>query len=405
MRSPKIISFILLFSLLLSSCSKEGKYTDSIPRQVDLLLQVDAQSLFQESIPESSSPILQSAVNSGIDWTQKAYAFLEGNTVGLVAAVNDADALSSFLQSDAVKAEIDADGDYTWATSDLFLVGYTEDCAVALSYYGDAKLFRQRVRKLLEQDASDSFSSQPAFQQLQASDSHLAAYASAAALPEELIGKWLSFLPKDVELSDLAALLKADFQTGQIQLGAELVSQDPRVQKGIEELSAHLQKVDGVYADSIPAQATAFVSFHATPDLLNYLKQANRQIGIALELLEQDPEGKDFLNQANGDVGVSVLGNSDLVLQNQGRNLVVNSTGVSALGTSFLSSFRSAQNERGEGYLYAILDLPRLYPSPWTAPLDKVCLSWTAPTRVEATVTLQNREQNALKTLLEAWMR
>ena len=141
--------FLFVFSFLLASCSKR-EYVNSLPKDSQLVAQIDVVDLFQKAgfEDEKISGVLQELIHHpehvGIDWNEKVYAYVSNNTMGFVAAVNDADKLTGFLEkhAKALGVTLDVDGDYTWASTDMLLVGYNDEQLLAMTIYGDGMVFR-----------------------------------------------------------------------------------------------------------------------------------------------------------------------------------------------------------------------------------------------------------------------
>ncbi|MBQ9286814.1 MAG: DUF4836 family protein [Bacteroidaceae bacterium] len=446
--------FFLVISFLLASCSKRD-YVNSLPKDSQLVAQIDVVSLFQKAGLENENlsgvlkDVTQHPEKTGIDWNEKVYAYVSNNAMGFVAAVSDADKLAEFLKNDAQSwgVSMEEDGDYTWASTREWLLGYNEEQLFAMNIYGDAKVFRQRAKKFMEQDAADSFVSHSSFQKLVASGSDLSIYADASVLPESVIGKWLSFFPDDVELSSLCTLLSVDFNVGKLEANVDFHSDDSKVQEAIRHLTSSLKVQDGVFTKNIPSDFSLFASFHSTPELVKILR-GNRDIGMTLELVAQAVPVHELLNEledvafytspssefmAYGQLNSTAIFTDDSWASRNGIRMLGNHSyafGSYAFGQDgqyfYLSSHQSrkgvsatvgqnllldswASKIKGT-YGFVMVNLPHFsaasgLPTDISSQLETAVLRWTEPVHFELTVSVRNQQDNILKVFLQPWIK
>jgi len=446
--------FLLIFSFLLASCSKRD-YVNSLPKDSQLVAQIDVADLFQKAgfEGEEVSGVLQELIHHpeivGIDWNEKVYAYVSNNTMGFVAAVSDADKLTDFLKNNAqaLGVTLDVGGDYSWASTDMLLVGYNDEQLLAMTVYGDAKVFRQRARKFMEQDVSDSFVSNPSFQKIETSSLDLSIYADASVLPESVLGKWLAFLPDDVDLNNLYTILGADFNTGKLEAGIDFYSDDPQVQESIRNLSSSLKVQEGAFINNIPSDFSLYGSFCCTPELVNLLKK-NRDTGFALELMAQvvpiyelfdNLEDVAFYTSASRDFmayghlkntelftndswaaknGIRMLGNHSYAFESYSFGLNDDAFYLSSnplwrdrVGATYQNELLASWEEKVKGtYGFVMVNLPKIselsfLPSEIRSQLEIAAVRWTQPVHFELTVCVRNQQDNILKVLLQPWIK
>ena len=445
---------LVLFTLVLSSCSKKG-YMNSLPKESQLVMSIQAEALLQKSgikdfssLPAALQKIMSEPQKVGIDWAKPLYAFISENTMGAVASISDSDKLTDYLKENSAELGInlDSDGDYNWATTDMLLIGYNDEQLLAMTIYGDSKVFRQRAKKLMEQDAAESFAGTASFQKLLTAGGDMAVFTDATVIPESIISSWLSFLPKDVSLANLSALFSADFQEGKVVAKAEIFSEEERIQQMIQQLGDVLKPQTGTFNATVPADFTYFASFHGTPQLMEMLKK-NRDIGMTLALIEQVAPIEDLLQSIDGDVMVYSRGASDIQVyaplsdtkiftddswahQNGIRSLENHVYGfenytfgltdkgdfflsyspVSSIGEDVAFDLSSWTDSMKNSLGFALVNCSRIkelsvLPASLRSQLDIVTARWYEPTKLDVTLSVKNQQENILKTLLESWTR
>lgn len=446
--------FLFVFSFLLASCSKR-EYVNSLPKDSQLVAQIDVVDLFQKAgfEDEKISGVLQELIHHpehvGIDWNEKVYAYVSNNTMGFVAAVNDADKLTGFLEkhAKALGVTLDVDGDYTWASTDMLLVGYNDEQLLAMTIYGDGKVFRQRARKFMKQDVAESFVSNPSFQKIEASSSDLSIYAVASVLPESVLGKWLAFLPDNIDLNSLYTILAADFNTGKLDAGINFYSDNPEIQESIKNLSSSLKLQNGVFLDHIPSDFSLYGSLCCTPELVSFLKK-NRETGMAMELIAQVVPFYELLDNLE-DVAFYTSSSGDFMTYGQLKNtdFLTNDSWASKYGIRMLGNHSYAFGSYSFGlnadvfylssnpqwrdrvdatyqndllvswadkvkdtYGFVMVNLPKMpeipfLPSEIRNQLEIAAIRWTQPEHFELTVCVKNQRDNVLKVLLQPWIK
>lgn len=451
----RFFNFILLvLAFLCVSCSNR-EYINSLPKEAQLVLSVNPESLFQKadisdisSFPQYLQVLLDSPEKVGVDWTKDIYFYLSDNNMGFVAAMNDADRLTDFLEQNAQEFNIhvESDGDYYWAYTDMLLIGYNDDQLLSMTIYGDAKVFRQKAKKLMKQDVGDSFASSSSFVKLVSAKSDFAIYADATALPENLLGKWLDFLPKNVDLNSLSLLLSANMEKGKLLANAEFFSNDAKIQKAILDLASSMKKQGDTYINAVPENFTIYGSLGCTPQLIDLLKQ-NQGIGMTLALLDQVVPASDLFQKMNGDISFFLQGSDYMLyaqlddtsifdndswahhngIRTRGKHIysfdnytfglkedsffITNNSSLAELNPAFVSNAATSWKDvQKDSFGFLLLNLPKVealsvLPSNLRLQFEQAVLLWKEPTKFEITVTMKNQDENILKTLLNSWMK
>lgn len=314
----KILFFIAAALLLLTSCTKKDA-SSALPRQVDALAVLHMADLYEKAeidqtllgqLGDDWRSILENPSETGIDWKSPLYLYMTDNTQGLVASVSSDKKLSQCLMQFGFK--VSESDDYTWASNGSYLLGYNNSVLVGNTIYGDEKLFRQRIRKQIEQDEDRSFSATEEYAELMSKNTDVATYFPAGLVMNLLKTSFPAF--PDVDFEDVNCLLTLQFDKGLLTSGIQLIGSSPEATEALELLKSSLSPVQGTFVNRVPAGTSVFCTLGTHGQQLLKLIQQHKGIGMLLTLVSQSVPVDELLTSQQGDVAAFMTGENTLFL-------------------------------------------------------------------------------------------
>ncbi len=308
----KLVLFLFSVLFLLTSCSKKDA-SSALPKQVDALAVLNLAQIYQKAdldpaflaqLGDDWRAVLENPAETGINWESPVYLYMTDNTQGIVASISSVGKLSQCLMQYGFKVT-EADN-YTWASNGNYLLGFNDNVLVGNNIYGDEKLFRQRIRKQLEQDEDRSFSSTEDYAQLMSKQTDVACFFPAG-LVMSLLKENLPMVP-EMSFEDMNCLLSMQFDKGMLTSGMQLLARSEEANEALELLKASLTPVQGTFVNSIPEGSSLFFTVGTNGQQLLKLIQQNRGIGMLLTLISQAVPVDELLQAQQGDVAVSMSG-------------------------------------------------------------------------------------------------
>lgn len=325
----KILFFIVAVVLLLTSCTKKDA-SSALPRQVDALAVVHLSDIYKkadispkdlEGLGDDWRALLENPSETGIDWESPVYLYMTENTQGIVASVSSDKKLSQCLMQFGFK--VSESDDYTWASNGNYLLGFNDNVLVGNTIYGDEKLFRQRIRKQLEQDEDRSFSSTGEYAALMSQNTDVATLFPAGLVMNLLKSSFPAF--PDIDFQDINCQLTLQFDKGLLTSGIQLVGRSPEATEALELLKSSLSPVQGTFVNRVPAGASVFCTLGTQGQQLLKLIQQHRGLGMLFTLVSQSVPVDELLSAQQGDVAVAMVGDHSLFLaQMKDTQLLVN---------------------------------------------------------------------------------
>ena len=333
-----ILSTFILLIVLTTGCSKKLEYTNVIPTDAyivgsaDLVALIEKSGLLTESgeakqlilgvlehgvsqdVYKQIEKILSSPRESGLDLEARIYMFTATNFVYpvWVCKVSNESKLTTTLNllSKEKFCEPVSKGDgYSYVTFEgNKILAYNEFSAVAAAAVNasEMKNLEANISKLMKQTANNSIESVPAFNKLIKEHSDIEFMASLAAIPEIYSQQLKSSTGKPhLDLSDITALGKLDFEKGRVVLEFEYFTENQEIESLLKEQAQTTKTLNGEYLEYFPESVLAFASVGANGKAMYSLILDNKDLRNMMPAANS-PVAKEIFDALDGDISIAV---------------------------------------------------------------------------------------------------
>lgn len=280
------VALAMVLSLVMTSCSeKQPDYVTVIPKDATAVVSVDMKNV-AEKANLAQSPLLSFARKSvglflnektkqqldaviddpsltGLDFSAPVYLFQTPNhCVGLTIKVGDdamvEECLGVLAKQNICSAVKSHDG-LQWTTiMDEINVAFDDDAMLIMAQIedrkaGSANSLEDMMLMLMQLPYEESFAATDAGEKIRKLNCEdVDAYFNLAAMPSEIIEQIEPMMPAGVKYSEVQVVAGLEFLKGEADFKMQLLSNNDKVQKLIDEAADAFQPVDGTYLGIIP---------------------------------------------------------------------------------------------------------------------------------------------------------
>ena len=213
--------------------------------------------------------IFEDASESGIDFKDKIYLFSseESAVRGLLAKVRSSRKLEkvihSFTKEQICQPIRETEGCH-WTILGKLLLAYSDDALLVLSdnKWSDPSNLVRQASMWLRQEEGQGFAASKDFQQLQATHSDVACWASLQILPRNLITPFTMGLSAELDLKKIKAVTSLNFETGQIVMDIDPIVTDHIVKELGEKKNLSTDTIKGKYLDFFTVKTNFWTTAH-----------------------------------------------------------------------------------------------------------------------------------------------
>lgn len=281
-----LVALAMVLSLVMTSCSeKQPDYVTVIPKDATAVVSVDMKNV-AEKANLAQSPLLSFARKSvglflnektkqqldaviddpsltGLDFSAPVYLFQTPNhCVGLTIKVGDdsmvEECLGVLAKQNICSAVKSHDG-LQWTTiMGEINVAFDDDAMLIMAQIedrkaGSANSLEDMMLMLMQLPYEESFAATDAGEKIRKLNCEdVDAYFNLAAMPSEIIEQIEPMMPAGVKYSEVQVVAGLEFLKGEADFKMQLLSNNDKVQKLIDEAADAFQPVDGTYLGIIP---------------------------------------------------------------------------------------------------------------------------------------------------------
>ncbi len=249
-----VAAVVIVIVLCLLCCGgKKEQYCSVIPKDAVAVWRVDGKS-FLDKHDIDISPLLtmmtgssDGKINIGVDFDKPIYGFaLENGTFGVVAKMEDAEALSSIIGTTAGSKTKERQG-YNWFEMSDIVVAYDDERLLALS--GAGMNTRKIILNLLEQDANESILSTKRYDNLMGAKKPVALIFSPMQVKGANVA--MAMAGQSAKAMDFDLLMTFDVEKQNAVLAADICPNSDEAKELYEKNSAYMTKISGKYVSSV----------------------------------------------------------------------------------------------------------------------------------------------------------
>lgn len=338
-----IISIVLIVLLAVIAVvaylflnKKAEDYLNVIPANATFVAAVDVKTIAEEGRLEKSSVMksLDSYVGAvalgkdkkvlkdymkepskmGIDFRSPVYVFkTAGEALGVTMKVADKGTMEEFIsclvkQNLATKAT-EKDGvmcgtllediAYTYNNSTLLLFASLEKMSASKN--------KQMSVELMKLEAGDSFCSTKAFDTMnEQSGKDVVIYSNLSALPQSFAKQATTFIPNDVNNSDIEVVASVDFDKGRAVLTSSVWGKTDKAQDIIDDADRNMKKIGGRYIDMPTENTLVWIGMGAKGEWLLKKMKESKKTKEVLFVVERAIDIEQMISAVDGDVAVAV---------------------------------------------------------------------------------------------------
>lgn len=289
-------------------------YLDVLPSRPKALAAVDLSVLSADAGVEVEDvgkilPAEWVTARSGIDWSQKIYAFVSAKEyVGLLLPVKDAGELEDFFRSRAEKGfctQPEERFSCHWSVVDgKWLAGFDGKALLMMGpgLAADMDRLRQEMVGCFRQKRQVSGASTALFADVNRNQAAVSVAVQLDLLPSLYDSAVKMSLPEHADLSDVSLLADLHFTEKGLRMDAELHSANAAVVRYYEQLFRSTGTIDGQLAGYVPEDALFWACAHVNgEELLRYLRR-NPALRTFLMGLNLGVDADLMIRSIDGDV-------------------------------------------------------------------------------------------------------
>ncbi len=337
-KTTPFLSVIILLIILITGCTKKMEYTSVIPADAYIVGSADAVALAEKSglLTESKSAkdkiltilqhgispdafkqvekILSSPKESGLDLESRIFMFTASDFLypAWVIKVDNNSKLTTtldFLAKEQFATQVDKRDGYSYSIIDnTKIIAYNDNSAIitAVNNVGEMSDLIFSIAKLMKQDAANSIESVPAFKKMSKEHEDIDFMASLAAIPE-IYSQQLksSLLAPDIDLKDISAIGKLNFDKGKVVLKFEYFTEDKDVQELINKQTEATKELSREYLGYFPESTIAYASVGANGKAMYSLILDNKDLRDMMPSANSKV-AKEVFDAFDGDISVAI---------------------------------------------------------------------------------------------------
>ena len=338
MRKQLIKYAMLCLVLLLAACGKEPEYVKVIPADVDIVATFDCQRLLDESellnvdgndsekaaiesFKKNLSPgaadlfekLVANPKEIGLDWSQKAYAFVHVDTdiAALLFPVLDAEKLKdsfiTFAGSRLRGRKFTEEDGYSWASGRHFYIAIDHKACLFIAADGKEKpdFIKEKVALWLTQEKDESFASSKFHSMLKDLDGEIGVFASMNSLPENISMIVNMAYSDDMDISSIKYLSDISFKKGKVVANGKILYEDAKMREWIQKQGDACKKLDAKSLKCLPKTTPLWFGVGLNGnDVYNRLLE-HPTYGKQLQSMSLPLDIEGVIRSINGDVAIA----------------------------------------------------------------------------------------------------
>ena len=295
-------------------------YLNALPQDAVALVRFDAKAVLEEAdlTQEECSRLFQKLAYSdeenaqiGIDLSRPVYGFAaQKDNFGLLAAVSSEGDLTQWCERLAAKghaSEVLHQRGYSWVVLEQnWLMAFDHHKALVMGpAVGEAQYqLRTVIASLMDQDRENSAMETELYTALNTKDEALVAVLKPEILPDDVQQSLQSL--KLAAATEGLYLLTLDTDDNEMELEAELVSEDEAVKKELQSVNDFLRPITGDLAKYAQNNHAAWCAANVQGDKVLKLLRSNPSVRTALIMLNMIVDADRMIQAIDGDVVVEL---------------------------------------------------------------------------------------------------
>ena len=336
---PAMLLLVACLLAIVTSCSKQGEYTDAIPTTATELISVNLKALAQkaglneaenqttlnkltETLKNGLGADMQQQVESfmsnpdhaGIDFSAPVYLFYASQPAlqGLVAKVSNRDKLENFLQAtqkEELLAGLQTADDYSFTYSEELFIAFNATTLLAIGTQSSMDIGQMcnNATQLLAQSRENSVRSQPYFAQLQEQNGDIQVLFSFESLKKLYAQYPIQQLPSHIDLNDLKFIANLAFENGRITLQGTTYTDNEALKALLEKQNQASHPTNGRFIPYFPQNTLMWMNWGIDGEKLYELLQADETLQSQIPT-EENEFLKSTLSAFRNDITVGITG-------------------------------------------------------------------------------------------------
>lgn len=302
-----------LVATLFFSCS-DSSYTDAIPRNVQMLMAIDASKTAGEGNEMLMKALLKTSSldDSGLDLSEPLYCFETADgQFGFCAKVKDNDDLTDMLKEiakngDATEPKEGADDVHFSMLSDSWLMGYNDEAMLVLGPIAKTEfaVMQKKLSKMLTQDTEKGVRSSNMFEKLETLSAPITIVTQAQTLPEQFVSAFTLGAPKDADASQVILAAEMNVSDGVLNISGETFSFNKKTDEALKKAAQVYRPIVGKYVMSMPEDAVMGWFMNVDGNQFLPLLQADRGLQAMLAGINAAIDMDNILRSVNGDMAL-----------------------------------------------------------------------------------------------------
>lgn len=329
---------LTLLIVILTGCSKKVEYTNIIPANAYIVGSMDLRAIVEKSgvMTESEvakqkildilkqgistdafqqvEKILKSPRESGLDLEARIYMFTATDFPYpvWVCKISDEKKLETTLNLMAKEqfcsSIIKANG-YSYTTIDQTkIIAYNETSVLMTAVYNPSEIenMEGKISQLMKQSAANSINNNAGFEKMVKLRGDINFLASLAAIPEIYSQQLQSTLSiPHIELKDIMALGKLDFEKGKIALKFEYFTTNKEIEKLLKQQAEATKPLKDQFLKYFPESTIAFASVGANGKAMYSLILDNKDLRDIMPAANS-ALAKEVFDSFDGDISIGI---------------------------------------------------------------------------------------------------
>ena len=283
MKKIQFLSLMAVVIMALCSCTNTD-YQKAIPANATLVVKADMKSISEKADFKNS----------------KWKTMLDASLIAVVKG-KDMKNVKEYID-DPMKTGIDFSMPLY-----VFMVGEeTAGMTMKVNDEGDVKDFLLLLHELMSLKEDDSFASTEAFSRMNDEDDDVVTYTSGKWGEEILAYVLEAFMPAEIDMKDLDAIMCLNFENGQASFKAKAWGKTDKAKALLDEADKNFGTIDGKYIERVSANTLVWMGANVKGEwALGKLKE-NKSIKEMLFMLERAVDIEQMLRAVDGDVALEL---------------------------------------------------------------------------------------------------
>lgn len=334
MKKIQFLSLMAVVIMALCSCTNTD-YQKAIPANATLVVKADMKSISEKADFKNSKwktmldasliavvkgkdmknvkGYIDDPMKTGIDFSMPLYVFMVGEeTAGMTMKVNDEGDVKDFLlllqKQGLASKPVEKDGLMCGSLVDDISYAYDSKSFLLLaSLKGKGTSATNRMaHELMSLKEDDSFASTEAFSRMNDEDDDVVTYTSGKWGEEILAYALEAFMPAEIDMKDLDAIMCLNFENGQASFKAKAWGKTDKAKALLDEADKNFGTIDGKYIERVSANTLVWMGANVKGEwALGKLKE-NKSIKEMLFMLERAVDIEQMLRAVDGDVALEL---------------------------------------------------------------------------------------------------